>query len=205
MPVVVRPEVVNESVAELVGLSLHQHFAGYLCLLRTAAAVDRPNELRPDFTEFFDTFLRVPNAPPKLLYLRPFTRGASREGVWSNENVAGSYASSSLREYGPFRKVVEVTGGGSQTLYSLREGHTQLALEHLAFGHRVPAVPLVIFLYRNFAFEPDGEPSLGMLVDIFKYEFGYGLGDPRQGDFSVLFSDESGVGDTAEMFTEAPA
>jgi hypothetical protein len=203
MAVVVRPEIVNESVAELIRAPIHEHFAGYLCMLRTAVRDGTTQNLRPRFDEFFDTFLRVPNAPDGRPYLRPFARSSLQ--AWNQPNVAGSYAGSSIRPNAPFRQVVDVSGARSETRYSLRDQHPSLALAHLANGKRVPVVPLAIYLYRDFGIEIEGgEPGVSDVVKIFRYEFGY-EDDSGQvsDDFEVVFSDESDVGSTADMFEEA--
>ena len=206
MAVVVRPEVVNEAVAELIGGRIHEHFAGYLCMLRTATSAGTTRDLRPNFAEFFDTFLAVPNAPDGRPYLRPFNRAGSGPSSWNQANVAGSYAPSSIRAGMPFARVVEIQGQGNNALYSLRDGHAALALEHLAQGHPVPAVPLAAFLYRDFGFQVDGDPSAAHLVQIFRYEFGYQDDASTVSDaFRLLYADESDVGSTAEMFEEGPA
>ena len=206
MAVVVRTEVVNESVAELVRARIHEHFAGYLCMVRTAARDGSTKDLKPDFVEFYDTFLAVPNAPEGRPYLRPFNRAGSGPLSWNQSNLAGSYAPSSIRPNLPFSNVIEVDGQGTRATYSLRDGHAQLALEHLAHGEKVPVVPLAIFLYRDYALLAEGDPSVVHLVRMFRHEFGYEDADGRiSDDFRVLYADESEVGSTAAMFDEAPA
>jgi hypothetical protein len=206
MAVVVRPDVVNESVAELVRARMHEHFAGYLCMVRTAARDGSTTNLKPDFVEFFDTFLAVPNAPDGRPYLRPFNRAGSGPLSWNQANVAGSYAPSSIRPNMAFASVVEINGQGTSATYSLRNGHARLALEHLAHGQKVPVVPLAIFLYRDFALLTEGDPSAAHLVQMLRHEFGYEDADGRvSDDFRVLYADESEVGSTAAMFDEAPA
>lgn len=204
MAYLIRPEVVTESVAELIQARIHEHFAGYLCVVRTATRDGATQTLKPDFTDFFDTFFRVPNAPERHPYLRPFTKTGSGQLAWNQQNVPGSYAGSSVRENAPFRRVVKITGSGTATYYSLMEKHAGLALEHLARGKQVPAVPLAIYLYRDFAIETEQEPSVADVVRIFRYEFGYEDDNGVVGeDFSTLFTDESDVGSTADMFVEA--
>jgi hypothetical protein len=206
MAVIVRPEIVNESVAELIRARIHEHFAGYLCVLRTAARDAATEGLRPNFKEFFDTFFAVPNAPGGLPYLRPFTKTGSGMSAWNQPNVAGSYAGSSVRENAPFRRVVDITGSGNETRYSLRPNHSAMAFEHLALGRQVPVVPLAVYLYRDYGIEIDGEANVAEVVSVFLYEFGYQDESGRlSADFATLFTDESDVGSTAEMFEEAPA
>ena len=60
-------------------------------------------------------------------YIKLFTeQKASSKNLWLNENVAGSYAPSSLRPDQPFRQVVNISG----RKYSLPTNHAQLAFEH---------------------------------------------------------------------------
>jgi hypothetical protein len=201
--VVLTPSFVDESVTELLAAKIHPHFAGYLCLLRTAARERTTADLPGEFTDFFDTFLRVPNGSDELPYLRPFWHQGSDVKAWTNKNVAGTYAPASIRPGMPFSEVVEVKGAGRAATYSLREGHAALALEHLAFDQPVPAVPLAAFLYRDYAFDLAGEPSVAGVVKVFRYEFG--LEDPEgqvSDDFATLFVDESGAGSTADLFEE---
>lgn len=206
MAVVVRPEVVHESVTELVRSRIHEHFAGYICMVRTATRDGTTRNLKPDFVEFFETFLAVPNAPDGRPYLRPFNRAGSGPASWNQGNLAGSYAPSSIRPNMPFASVIEVEGQGTNTTYSLRNGHALLALEHLAHGERIPVVPLAIFLYRDYAVLTDEDPSAEHLVQIFRHEFGYqDAAGSISADFIRLYSDESDVGSTAAMFDEAPA
>ncbi len=206
MAVVVRPEVVNEAVGELIRARIHEHFPGYLCMVRTAASEGTTQDLKPNFLEFFDTFFKVPNAPSGRPYLRPFNRAGSGLQAWNQPNVAGSYAASSTRPNRPFESVVEISGERGAARYSLRDNHPELALQHLALGRRVPAVPLAIYLYRDFGLRTEEDPSAEHLVQIFRYEFGYQGDDGSiSEDFETLYSDESDVGSTSDMFEEAPA
>ena len=203
MAVVLSPSFVDECVAELLAAKIHPHFAGYLCLLRTAARDGTLAGLPNEFADFFDTFLRVPNGSDELPYLRPFWHQGSDVKAWTNKNVAGTYAPASIRPGMPFSEVVEVQGTGRAATYSLREGHAGLALGHLAFGQLVPVVPLAAFLYRDYAFDLVGEPSVASVVKVFRFEFGLEDSDGQiSDDFGTLFVDESGAGSTADLFEE---
>jgi hypothetical protein len=203
MAVVLRPDLVDASVAELLSARIHPHFAGYLCLVRTAARDGSTEKLPGEFKDFFETFFRVPNGTDELPYLRPFWNTGSDVRAWNQPNVAGTYAASSVRPGMPFSEVVLVEGAGRAATYSLRDGHAALALAHLAGGQKVPVAPLAAYLYRDYSFNFDGEPSLAGVVDVFKYEFGY---RPEEGatneDFDVLFVDESQAGNTSDQFEE---
>jgi hypothetical protein len=161
--------------------------------------------LKPDFLRFHEYFMRVPGRGD-YPYLRPFNSAKNRTaagegGLWYQSNVAGSYSPSSVRRQGPLARVVDVSEDG---LYSLREEHAVLALEQLAFGDRVPAVPLSIYLYREFAFM---EPDLASLTSVFRYEFGYetAAGVMNGSDYQTLFVDDSTAGVSSDLFEEFDA
>jgi hypothetical protein len=210
MPVVIREAAVEQAVASLASRRIHSHFAGYLALVRTAAREGTTRNLPNEIRTFFDTFLRVPNGTPDLPYLRPFWDQQSSLKFWQNDNIAGSYSPVSARRIRPFMEVVEVEGSGQNGRYSLKDNHAALALRHLANGKRVPVMPLATFLYRDYAFEMDFDPSSGKMpsiakvVSVFQYEFGYAdeEGDEPHSDFDVLYEDESLAGDTSDLFEE---
>lgn len=201
MPVVLSPDFVDSCVGELLAARIHPHFAGYLCLVRTAAREGTSSHLPGEFKEFFETFFRVPNGTEELPYLRPFWNKGSDVRAWNQPNVAGTYAPSSIRPGMPFDAVVEVDGTGRAATYSLRDDHARLALENLANGSRISAARLAAFLYRDYAFDLEGEPSLAAVVEVFRYEFGYDA-EPGQADFATLFVDETDAGSTADLFEE---
>jgi len=203
MAVVLSPEFVDASVAELLAARIHPHLAGYLCLVRTAARDGTTSHLPGEFKDFFETFLRVPNGTEELPYLRPFWNKGSDVRAWNQPNVAGTYAPSSIRPGMPFDVVVEIDGTGRAATYSLRANHAQLALENLAGGCPIPVAPLAAFLYRDYGFDIEGEPSLSAVVRVFRYEFGYEDHEPGPNDdFATLFVDETGAGSTSDLFEE---
>ena len=116
----IRAEIVAACLKELREQKIHRTFAGYLAVKWTAAQFNRSTDLPPKFKEFFDTFLRVPDASTKAPYAIVFTEQApSKANQLSGINVAGSYAQSSLRSDSPFRSVVAVTGQKQNIRYSL--------------------------------------------------------------------------------------
>lgn len=203
MRVVLTPQFIDESVAGLLAAKIHPHFAGYLCLVRVAAREGRTTELPGEFKDFFDTFLLVPNGTDDLPYLRPFWNQGSDVRAWNQPNVAGTYAPSSIRPGMPFSAVVEVHGAGREATYSLRENHANLALVNLAYGRQVRVGLLAAFLYRDYAFDIPGDPSLSSVVGVFRYEFGYEDAEGNvAADFGTLFVDESEAGSTSDLFEE---
>jgi hypothetical protein len=178
------------SFARLRKQQTHSLFAGYLHLQQQASALGRLQDLKPDFLSFFKLFFRVGNAPLGAPYIKPFTeQQASTKNLWLNENVAGSYAPSSLRAGQPFRQVVEIAGRA----YSLPIDHAARAFKHLLYSSRIPVAELAVFLYRDFGLTQDDPPSIWHVIDVFSFEFGYSQrpGGPPNMDFSTLYSLDS--------------
>lgn len=184
--------IVSDCLEELRNQKIHNNFAGYLCVKRTAFRDGRSTGLHVNFKEFFDTFFRVSDAPSDKPYAMPFWDSPpSDANKWFNENVAGSYAPSSLRSGSPFRKVIKVEGSrkAADIRYSLLNGDAALALRYLLYSTKIPALSLATFLYRDFAIETDVVPTPQLLVQVFQEEFGFVdyLGIPVD-DFDTLFS-----------------
>lgn len=183
---VIRKGVVSEALFRLREQKIHTLFAGYLALQRRSAELRRLTDLQPDFRNFFDEFFLVKDHPLGKPYIKPFTeQTASNQNLWLNDNVAGSYAPSSLRAGQPFRKVVTI----EKKAYSLPDDHAAQAARHLLFNTRVSVTDLAIFLYRDFGMLGDSF-SIFDLIGIFAYEFGYAdeKGVAFSDDFSLLFS-----------------
>lgn len=167
----------------------HSLFAGYLCLQYRATEFGQLNGLKPDFLSFYKTFFQVANHPLGTPYIKIFTeQQASERNLWLNENVAGSYAPSSLRPNQPFRKVVNI----EKNTYSLPTDHATLALGHLLYSTPVQAADLAVVLYRNYGLLGE-HTTIEDLVGIFTYEFGYAEqpGALPSADFQMLFSLQS--------------
>jgi hypothetical protein len=168
-PVVIHPSIVARSLTRLRDQKTHSLFAGYLYLQQRATQLGRLNDLRPEFLSFYKQFFEVANHPLGSPYIKIFTeQKASERNLWLNENVAGSYAPSSLRPNQPFRKVVNII----DREYSLSVNHAALALEYLLYGMPVNIVDLVIVLYRDYGFLKKSF-AIQDLINIFAYEFGY--------------------------------
>ena len=186
MTFVVRKVTVARALARLRKQKTHTSFAGYLCLQQRSAQLGRLEDLQPDFSSFFKHFFAVGNSPLGTPYVKPFTeQKASAQNLWLNENVAGSYAPSSLRSGQPFRQVVNIEA----RTYSLPTDHAQKAFDFLLYSTPVQAADLAVVLYRDFGFL--GDPvSIEDIVDIFAYEFGYAerMGAQPDERFQMLFS-----------------
>lgn len=125
--------------------------------------------MQPEFLPFFKQFFLVANHPLGTPYIKIFTeQKASERNLWLNENVAGSYAPSSLRSNQPFRQVVNI----ENRTYSLPADHAVRALEHLLYSKPVQAADLAVVLYRDYGLLGEAV-TIEELIGIFAYEFGY--------------------------------
>ena len=186
---VVRTRIVAQCLSRLREQKTHTFFTGYLYLQWRASQLRRLEDLRPDFVQFFKRFFFVDDHPLGAPYIKPFTeQKASNKNLWLNENVAGSYAPSSLRAGQPFRKVVNIEG----KTYSLPPDHARRAFEHLLYSTPIQVADLAVVLYRDFGLLGDS-PTIEYLIDIFNFEFGYASepsNEPNK-DFLTLFSRET--------------
>jgi hypothetical protein len=186
---VIRKEIVAKSLDRLREQHTHTLFAGYIYLQKRAAELERLTDLQPEFLTFFKQFFSVEGHPLGAPYIKIFTeKPASSKNLWLNENVAGSYAPSSLRPEQPFRKVVDIKGKS----YSLPQDHAVRAFEHLLYSIPVQVADLTVVLYRDFGFLEDSF-SIYDLIEVFAYEFGYSdkEGAEPNSDFRKLYSLES--------------
>lgn len=190
-----------ESVEVLLGQSIHQWFPGYLHLKRQSMLQGTSVGVEPNFAELHDV-LYVPGGPAKKPHLRPFWKGArNAHQEWMGENLAGSYAPSSIRE--AVQKVLDVD---AQRRYVFKDDHAQLALETFLEGQRVPALPLAAFLFRDYGIASRLESDVATLIAIFKREYGY-TGSATN-EFDLLFdgSWQSSIdGPWLEQFVEPTA
>ncbi|MCF6101771.1 hypothetical protein [Mesorhizobium muleiense] len=202
---VFKKEVVLRSIGKLEQNPIHEHFAGYLAILRA----QQGNQGLPihfgDIAEFHEKYLRVIGASDRAPYVRPFkSRGQGLEAF--NSNVAGSYAPGSLRSKGKLIEVIKVVGERQSATYTLRDGHASLALDRLLKGRKVPIGALTAFLYRDYGFRID-PPNIQSVVALFRSEFGLAAGVGSQKRiFDILFADDLGtfkLGDLELLKTEA--
>ncbi len=173
-------EAVRWAIQELQSQPIHPFFLAYLHLRQRAAEQGSTEEIQPQW-EQIGQYLRVPGGPPGKPYYRPFvsTKGSDPARFWLNQNLAGSYAPSSLRSLP--RKVVGIEGNH----FSLLPNHAQAAKEHLLKEIRVSAVALAAYFYRDFGFTvADREPTPADLVEVLRQDFLFGSGEP---DFAALF------------------
>lgn len=179
---VLSTSIVRWAIEQLRSAKVHTFFPAYLEIRRTAADSGSDTDLHPSWANL-EQFLQMPGGPPGKPNFRPFWHGAWKEGQdWMNANIAGSYATSSIRKV-PL-SVVDAQGSA----YALKKDHARLALQHLLFGEPLQVVPLATFYYRDFGFTTDG-PSIGPLdlITVFREDFGYTSAD--NAEFSILFAE----------------
>lgn len=183
-------EAVKRSIAKLENQPIHEHFSGYLAILRARSAGNGLPVKVTDIKEFHDRFLHVVDAPDRSPYVRPFkSRGKGLELF--NPNVAGSYSPASIRDGRPLYNVIDVIGSNRDARYQLKADHASLALKHLLFDMQVPVGSLVCFLYRDYGFKIE-EPDIAHVVTIFREEFGLQSGNEgKEKTFNVLFGNDA--------------
>lgn len=174
---------VKASLDALVNLHAHRAMAGYLCVLNAASIENRTIDLRPDFRSFFDRFFRIGDPPSKKPYAVPFARGA--KSILFNENVAGSYAPSSLRPVNPLHSIMEIKGGGGQASFTLRDNHIEQAKE-LLLPTPLPIYAFTCFMYRDFGFTVNPDPH--EIETTVASDFGFALNGNLFG--SGIFADD---------------
>ncbi len=154
---------------ELRSKRIHEHFAGYLCLVETAHTAKNTKNINPNFKGFYDRFLRVEDRPVDKPYIKPFiSKKASESNRWLNHNIAGSYAPSSIRAV--LAKVVAIDQENGT--YTLKNNHAELALSELLYGTRINIHVLAVFLFREYSFET-AETSILVVTNSFAADFGY--------------------------------
>lgn len=181
---VLSTDVVTAALKELRTARIHPNFAGYLCLRKAIGKADPSIGIRPNFQQFFDDFLRPSDGSNEKPFIRPFKEnGDPASDIWTNPNVAGSYAPSSIRTGSPFRKVINIEGAGNSAMYSLVGNHPSEVLKNLLYGKPLSVGALAIFLYRDYGF--DGKnPTISDLISIFREEFGY----VNDSEFNEIFN-----------------
>ena len=184
-------EAVVRAIRSLSNTRSHEHFPGYLALLRERTS---PDPLRStDIVEFYDARLRIEDAPEQAPYLRPFrSRGVGKPLTLYQRNVAGSYAPSSIREGRALSRVIRVEEASSgQVEYSLPSEHWSIVLSEMLSGHRQPLLATAAFLLRDCAFPLEDGPSLDGAIEVFRRELNIRPSDP-DGDvvFETLFEDD---------------
>jgi len=172
---VLKSDVIKDCFWRLVESSIHRLFPGYLCLQQQSNLDGKTTGLSFPYNDFFDTYLRVLDGDKP--YLVPFTQAENPADatLWFNENVAGTYAPSSIRSRSPLIQVANLEEGGHNSKWGLGDEHWKLARHHLCDGEQIPVESVAAYLFRDFAFETN-DPSAYTLVSAFTEEFGYDIG-----------------------------
>jgi hypothetical protein len=177
---------VRRAIRELVEARANPVTPGYLCVLEAATKAGRMNDLRPRFRLFFDRYLRIAEAPEKKPYLVPFGRTGTGEALLFNQNVAGSYAPSSIRDVNPLYDVLEISAAGT---YTLLGGHAEAVRERI-LPRALPFCATACFLYRDYGFA--SVPTPDDLLDQLNEDFGFALGQDLLA--SGVFMDDRAFG-----------
>lgn len=170
---VLRLEAVRWAIDTLTSRPAHPFFIAYLHIRARGVEMGRMSQISPRWNDL-GRLLAVPGGPPGKPYYRPLLSGQVRDRsrYWMNENLAGSWAPSSLREGQPPLRVVDRAG----QLFSLREDHASLARHHLLFDQPISVMALAAYLYRNYGFDntdPPDQPHV--LASSFTLGFGFGV------------------------------
>ena len=189
---VLKPSVVKDCFWRLVEAPIHRLFPGYLCLQQQAGLEGRTTGLSFPYNDFFDLYFQVIEGDKP--YLVPFTQAEnpSETSLWFNENVAGTYAPSSLRSSSPLMQVATLEEGGHNAKWALNTDHWKLARLNICENEQIPIESLSAYLFRDYAFDTD-DPTAYTLVSAFAEEFGYDIGGTA---FAHLY--ETGDSDITE-------
>lgn len=85
--------------------------------------------------------------------------------------------------------------------YSLRERHWEAARQRLLFDGKLPVLPLVTFLYRDYSLQLPSPPKLADAIAVFRAEFGYEGEGTRE--YTHLFTDEGVRAKSTSYLTRA--
>ncbi len=180
-------QAVKWAISELKAAKIHSFFLPYLVLRRHAVINGSTANLQPSWVEEVGKLLEVPGGPPTKPYYRPFVdqdvRDESR--YWMNRNLSGSYAPASLRKLAG--EVVSGSGG----VYHLAENHLQKAFNNLLGGLPVNAQAFAAFLFRDYAFLPEGRDDEQLLIDALRATFQFDRTPEGDKDFRTLFSTDA--------------
>ena len=162
---VLKVDVVRSAIAKLKAQRIHEIFPAYLYLRRSSKIEGSLTGLEPDWKKMAQK-LSVPGGPANKDYYRPFAsrQGKNQNKYWLNNNLAGSYAPSSLRRMGSF--LLDSTGQE----YELDPDHLDQALELCLYGQRVPAWAISCFYERNTGFHIKSKNNIKPAIEVFRAE-----------------------------------
>jgi hypothetical protein len=183
---------VIRSIRALEDCKIHEHFPGYLAILRGLKSAEPGEPVRSKaIWDLHNRYLSIDdNNNERSAYVRPFASRGSRGLEIFNPNVAGSYGASSIRARGKLSEVIEVEGEGQSATYRLKQGHAKLARQFLLKG-KVPVGALTAFFYRDYGFLLQ-ERDVSRVIGLFREEFGLTESDPDEKNvFDTLFADDT--------------
>ncbi len=182
---------VLRSIRVLEDSRIHEHFPGYLAILRGLKSAEPGEPVRSKaIWDLHNRYLSVDDDNERSVYVRPFASRGSRGLEVFNPNVAGSYGASSIRARGKLSEVIEVEGEGASATYGLKQGHAKLARQFLLEG-KVPVGALAAFFYRDYGFLLE-DRDVSRVIGLFREEFGLTDSDPDEKQvFDTLFADDT--------------
>jgi hypothetical protein len=183
-------EAVKRAVPALVGIRTHEHFAGYLAILRAIRASGSPKVSPTAIYDFHDRYLQV-EGNPQFPYVSPFRSRGAAALKRINKNLAGSYAPSSLRADRPIVALITIEGQGNAATYTLRPDHVSIASKLLLRGNKIPAVALSAYLYRDYGFALE-QKEISRVLGVFRDQFGLRAAHSTEAAaFNMLFTDDT--------------
>jgi hypothetical protein len=186
-------EAVKWSIRELQRTRIHPHFLAYLQLRRRAQDTALGEAIEPRWSEL-RPLLVLPGGPPKKPNYRPLWNNVDNDGsvYWFNDNLAGSYATSSIRNTAGFLV--------RDKSFVLPSDHAEQALAALLYGSKASAVALGAYFLRNYGFRtPHVFPDDGEVIEGFRKWFRF----ESSTEFSLLFDTDQVTVDF-DWFEPAP-
>jgi hypothetical protein len=180
-------DAVRAAITELRKHEVADYFPAYLHLHALATQQGVQVGIQPGWRDFAQTFLAVSGDESGRPYFRPFREGDNLSAYWMNQNVAGSWAPSSLRRTNKVHNVLTIEDGK----FNLRDDHENLAREHLLGGNRLPAEAVAGFFYRDFALSASKAPTRLDLLNLFRSDFGFPQTAAGDSAFVALFTDNA--------------
>ena len=144
---------------------------------------DRQRDIEPNLAKLAE-LIRVPGGPEGKPYYRPFSSRQKRNGngYWLNQNLAGSYAPSSLRKASSFML------DESRKAFTMPADSAAQALELLLGGRPVPAWAFAAYLMRDLAFGANARSSADLVSEFRKL---FHFESPEfDSEFGRLFTNE---------------
>jgi len=184
---------IRAAIEDLENRWIHPHFGAYLGLTGYAEQEGQTQDLEYDYGDYINENYRMKGTETTDIvvhgdtkeYFKPFTNPRSSD-KWLASNWNQQVSPNTTRA--GWSNVVELDEDDGT--FTLKDGHWELAREHLTDEEKVPAVCVAIFLYRDYGFESDEEPELGDVVEIFREEYGFEDDDK----FEHLFIEDYDLG-----------